>query len=84
MKYIIKPFALLAVSALLLVSCDWDENEFEKLSNSPDPTATYYVQFKDASKALQTGVDEEGELVDIETAVTVGLLGLPQAQDVTA
>ena len=83
MKNIIKHFALLAVSGVLLVSCDWDENEFEKLSNSPDPAATYYIQFKDASKALQTGVDENGDLVDIETTVTVGLLGLPQAQDVS-
>lgn len=83
MKNIIKRFAFIAVSTVLIVSCDWDTDNFEALSNSPDPAATYYVQFKDASKALQTGVDEDGNLVDIETTVLVGLLGLPQAQDLT-
>lgn len=83
MKKIIKRFAFVAVSAVLLVSCDWDEDNFAALSNSPDPSATYYVQFKDASKSLESGVSESGDLVDIETTVIVGLLGLPQAQDIT-
>ncbi|WP_273272752.1 DUF1735 domain-containing protein [Maribacter polysiphoniae] len=83
MKKIIKRFAFIAVSAVLLISCDWDENNSEALLNSPDPDATYYVQFKDASKSLESGVSESGDLVDIETTVIVGLLGLPQAQDIT-
>lgn len=83
MKNIIKRLAFLAVSAVLFVSCDWDPNSFEELYNSPDPNATYYIQFKDASKSLESGVSESGDLVDIETTVNVGLLGLPQAQDIT-
>ncbi|MCM4168499.1 hypothetical protein KCTC52924_02074 [Arenibacter antarcticus] len=76
--------ALLMVTALFAVSCEYDENEFAKLTdNAPDPNATYYVQFKDASKNLESGVNEEGDLVDIETSVVVAVLGLPQSEAIT-
>ncbi|SHI89233.1 hypothetical protein SAMN04487911_10761 [Arenibacter nanhaiticus] len=75
---------LLLVTALFAVSCEYDETEFAKLTdNAPDPNATYYVQFKDASKNLESGVAESGDLVDIETSIIVALLGLPQSEAVT-
>tara|TARA_R110000868_G_scaffold86347_9_gene242293 strand:- start:22067 stop:22966 length:900 start_codon:yes stop_codon:yes gene_type:complete len=84
MKNILKPFILIAAGLLVLASCEYDESQWDALhNNAPDPSSTYYVQFKDASKSLQTGVSETGGLVDIETTVTVALLGLPQSQDVT-
>ena len=79
MKKISKLFTLLFAGMLLLASCEYDKSEWDALhNNAPDPNATYYIQFKDASKSLQTGVNEAGGLVDIETTVTVALLGLPQ------
>ncbi|WP_086476041.1 MULTISPECIES: DUF1735 domain-containing protein [Arenibacter] len=76
--------ALLLVGALFAVSCEYDETEFAKLTNNaPDPNATYYVQFKDASKDLESGVDESGNLVDIETSIVVAILGTPQSADIT-
>jgi hypothetical protein len=83
MKNILKHFTFIAVAFLVTVSCDYDDTQFELLTNDPDASATYYIQFKDASKFLQTGVDENGDLVDIETTIIAGLLGLPQAQDIT-
>ncbi|MBD0850670.1 DUF1735 domain-containing protein [Maribacter arenosus] len=83
MKNIFKRLTYIALSGVLLVSCDWDNDAFSELSNSPDPNATYYVQFKDASKSLESGVTESGDLIDIETTVIVNILGLPQAQDIT-
>ena len=80
MKNILKHFTLITVVCLVASSCEYDETNLASLSNDPDPNATYYIQFKDASKTLQTGVNEEGGLVDIETTITVGLLGLPQEQ----
>tara|TARA_R110000796_G_scaffold67449_2_gene154668 strand:- start:97590 stop:98486 length:897 start_codon:yes stop_codon:yes gene_type:complete len=83
MKNIYKNYIALLLTILVAVSCDYDPTNFDALSDSPDPNATYYIQFKDASKSLQTGVNELGELVDIETTITVALLGLPQTQDIS-
>jgi hypothetical protein len=77
MKNIIKRFAFLAISALLVVSCDWDPDSFEALSNSPDPGATYYLQFKTTETSFSTDFSSTGDLVDIETTIDVGILGLP-------
>ncbi|OGS70523.1 MAG: hypothetical protein A3F91_10620 [Flavobacteria bacterium RIFCSPLOWO2_12_FULL_35_11] len=80
MKNILKHFILIAVTILGTVSCEYDETSFDLQSDAPDPNATYYIQFKNASKSLQTGVAEDGSLVDISTTVTVGLLGLPRTE----
>lgn len=83
MKNIFKHLTYITLAGVLLVSCDWDPNSFEALSDSPDPNATYYVQFKDASKSLESGVSESGELVDIETTILIGMLGMPQSEAIT-
>lgn len=82
MKNIFKNYIALLLTILVAVSCDYDPTNFDALSDSPDPNATYYIQFKDAAKTLETGVSEEGDIIDIETTITVGLLGLPQSQDI--
>ncbi len=82
MKNIFKYIALFLGAGLVLVSCDYDENNYDSLINEVDLNSTYYVQFKDNSKSLQTGVDESGNLVDIETKIVVALLGPVQSQDV--
>lgn len=82
MKNIFKRIAFLIFAGLAVVSCDYDESNYDSLLNELDPNSTYYVQFKDASKSLQTGVDESGDLVDIETKIVVVLLGPVQSQDV--
>ncbi|MDE3741563.1 hypothetical protein [Maribacter polysaccharolyticus] len=78
MKNIIKQLAFISVSMLLVVSCDWDENNFEALTgNSPDPDATYYVQFKNTENSFSTDFSPTGDIVEIETTIDIGILGLP-------
>lgn len=77
----------IAVGAFVVFSCDYDDNEWDKLHNhAPDPNAGYYVQFKDptgdASKTLSIILTSSG-LQEISTTVTVGLLGMPQDQDIS-
>jgi hypothetical protein len=83
MKNILKLITLMVATFLVTVSCDYDENNFEALTNETDPSASFFVQFKNGSKSLLTGVDETGNLVDINSTVQVGLLGLPQGQDIS-
>lgn len=83
MKNLVKYLAVALGAGLTLVSCDYDTDNFDLLSDAPNPNATYYVQFKDAEQSFETGVSETGGLLDIETTVVVGLLGLPQSQDIT-
>lgn len=68
---------------LLFISCDWDESNYDSLTKELDPNATYYIQFKDASQTLESGFDPSGEIIDIESTITVVLLGTPQAQDIS-
>ncbi len=83
MKNIYKHFALLVVAGLVLVSCDYDETNYDSLINDVDQNATYYVQFDDARQLFETSFDAEGGPVDVETTVAIKLLGLPQSQDIT-
>jgi hypothetical protein len=82
MKNILKIITLVVITLFVTASCQNDPTNWEQLTNKTDPNATYYLQFKEASKSLQTGVAADGSLVDIETTVTVALLGLPQSNDV--
>ena len=84
MKKIVKYITLLAVTLLATSACDYDDTNFANLTTELDPNATFYVQFKDASKSLKTDVNPDtGALIDISTIVTVGLMGAPQAQDIS-
>lgn len=84
MKKIIKYITFLAVSLFIAAACDYDDSNFENLTISPDPNATYFVQFKGASKSLKTDVNPNtGDLVDINASVVVALMGMPQSQDIS-
>lgn len=82
MKYILKIITVVVLTLFVTTSCQNDDTSWDALTTAPDKNATYYLQFKDASKSLQTGVAADGSLVDIETTVTVALLGVPQSKEV--
>lgn len=82
MKKIVKYITLLAVTLLATSACDYDDTNFANLTKSIDPNATFYVQFVDAAQSLRTDLTDEGGLIDIETTISVALLGAPQSQDI--
>lgn len=81
MKNILKIITLIVVTLLVTVSCNYDDSNWDALTMEPDANATYYIQFKNASKSLQTGVAADGSLVDIQTTVTAVLLGNPRTEN---
>jgi hypothetical protein len=81
MKNIFKLFFTISIASVFLISCDEDV-AFDALTKAPDPNATYYVQFLDASKTLETGVTESGDLVEATSTIAVSIMGLPQSQDI--
>jgi hypothetical protein len=83
MKNIFKFFLALSITGVFLFSCDKKEVGFDALTSNPDPSATYYVQFLDASKTLETGVTETGSLVDATSSIAVSLMGTPQKDAIT-
>lgn len=82
MKKIFKYIPFLAIG-LTLVSCDYDESNYDSLINEVDQSATYYVQFNNAAKLFETSFDPNGAPVDVETTVAVKLLGLPRQEAIT-
>lgn len=82
MRKTIKKFALLTTLGFAVASCDYEETNFDQLTHEINPSATYYVQFADAERDLESGVDLAGDLVDVETTIDVALLGAPQPEDV--
>jgi hypothetical protein len=83
MKNIFKFFLALSITGILLFSCDKKEVGFDALTSNPDPSATYYVQFLDAAKTMETGVTETGSLVDATSSIAVSLMGTPQKDAIT-
>lgn len=82
MKNIIKLFIAIAVAGGFFYSCN-EEVAFDAITSEPDPGATYFVQFLDAAKTMETGVTEEGGLVEAKSTIAVSLMGMPQAQDIS-
>lgn len=83
MKKSLNYIAFLLLASFVFVSCDYEENNYESLIGEPNPNATYYIQFANASRSITSTVDLEGEIEDIETTVDVVLLGVPRTEDVT-
>jgi hypothetical protein len=83
MKKIFKALSVFIAIWTLLLACENLDPNFEMLTTSPDPNASYYLQFIDAAQSLETGVTEAGELVEIQTTIGVVLMGMPQSQDIT-
>lgn len=81
MKNILKLITLLTVTLFVSVSCDYDESNYDMLTKEIDANAKYYVQFKNANKALRTSVDASGNLVNIQSTIDVALLGAPLTKD---
>ncbi len=82
MKKILKYLTFIALPLLVSISCNYNDTNFDLLHKNIDPNATYYVQFTDASKSLETGVSLAGDLVDINTTVAITLMGTPQSEDI--
>ena len=82
MKKIIKQFALLAITFLVAVSCNWDDSENEILI-SGDDGGIYYLQFKNDVVALEIGISPSGDPVEAEPAILLSILGYPLDQDLT-
>lgn len=82
MKNIFKILFVFIATGLLLTSCD-KATFFETGTSAPDANATYYLQFVNASQSMETGVTEDGGLVEIETTIAVALMGAPQSSDIT-
>lgn len=82
MKNIFKILLTVIIFGAFFISCEEVETNFDALTKEPVAGAPFYIQFIDAAKTLETGVTEDGDLVDIETTIGVSLMGMPQDQDV--
>ncbi|MCK4677280.1 MAG: hypothetical protein KAT48_04040, partial [Bacteroidales bacterium] len=80
MKKIIRILLITIVGGAFLFSCDKETN-FESLYEDWDPNKSenYYVQFVNASQSFETGVDLQGNFVNINTKIAIVLLGSPQS-----
>src|SRR5665647_2368745 len=83
MKNIYKLLFTLTFAGIFIYSCMDKEAGFGSITSKPDPSATYYVQFLDAAKTMETGVTEAGALVDATSSVAVSLMGMPQTTPIT-
>lgn len=83
MKNIYKLLFTLIIAGIFIYSCVDKEDGFGSITTKPDPNATYYVQFLNASKTMETGVTEAGALVDATSSIAVSLMGMPQATAIT-
>lgn len=81
MKNTIK-FIFAFIVTLAFVACN-EEVAFDALTKAPETGATYYLQFLNASKTMETGVTEAGGLVEAKSTVAVSLMGMPSSQEIT-
>ena len=81
MKNTFKLFFTIIFAGIFLFSCD-EEVAFDALTKEPDANATYYLQFQNATQQLETTVNNDGEMVNIEEKITVVLMGMPQSSDI--
>jgi len=82
MKKIFKILFIYLAAGALFSACN-EETNFDKLTEGPDPNASYYLQFIDAAQSFETGVTEAGGLKEVETTVAVVLMGMPQSEPIT-
>jgi len=83
MKKLYRIFFALTLTGMFIYSCMEKEAGFGSITSKPDPNASYYVQFLNASKTMETGVTDAGTLVDATSAVSVSLMGMPQTTPIT-
>ena len=82
MKKIISLLFVLIAAVTLMPSCEDVETGFDAITKAPDPAATYFLQFINASQSKETGVTEAGTLIDVELPVGAVLMGMPQSQPI--
>jgi hypothetical protein len=83
MKNILKILFVFMATGALFFSCENEATNFDALTKAPDANASYYLQFIDAAQSFETGVTVDGDLIEIQSTISVVLMGLPQAQDIT-
>jgi len=83
MKKIYTLLFALTIAGIFIYSCVDKEAGFGSITSKPDPNASYYVQFLNASKTMETGVTEAGALVDATSTAAVSLMGMPQTTAIT-
>lgn len=84
MKKLLKYITVIAVTIIALHSCDYDDTNFDNLHQDPDPNATYFVQFKNTSKSLETTINEvTGNPDDAVASIDIAILGTPISEDLT-
>ena len=66
---------------MFLFSCN-EEVQFDALTSAPSADASYYVQFLNAAKTMETGVTAEGALVEAKSTIAVSLMGMPQTGEI--
>ncbi|HCE58518.1 MAG TPA: hypothetical protein DER09_11985 [Prolixibacteraceae bacterium] len=74
---------LFALGFVLAISACDEEVAFDALTSAPEAGSTYYLQFLNASKTMETGVTEAGGLVEATSTVAVSLMGMPSDQEIT-
>jgi hypothetical protein len=83
MKNILRILFVFMATGALFFSCENEATNFDALVKAPDANASYYLQFIDAAQSFETGVTVDGDLIEIQTTISVVLMGSPQAQDIT-
>ncbi len=83
MKNILKILFVFMATGALFFSCENEATNFDALTKAPDANASYFLQFIDAAQSFETGVTVDGDLIEIQTPVSVVLMGMPQTQDIT-
>ena len=83
MKNILKILFVFMATGALFFSCENEATNFDALTKAPDANASYFLQFIDAAQSFETGVTVDGDLIEIQTTVSVVLMGMPQTQDIT-
>ncbi len=84
MKNVIKYILILIVGGLVVSSCDNLPTNYDDMTNDYDKNnTTYYIQLLGAINSFETAIDDAGNPVNIETTISVGLMGAPQSSDIT-
>lgn len=83
MKRIFKILFVFLSAGALFTSCEEVETGFDAITKDVDPAATYYLQFIKASQSFETGVTEQGDLVEVVKPISVVLMGVPQNAPIT-
>lgn len=83
MKKVFLILFVLLTSGILFTACDEVETGFDSITRDVNQADTYYLQFIKASQAFETGVTEDGGLIEVVKPISVVLMGVPQTSPIT-